>query len=548
MRIPVIRHGQIVAFACGIGAIGAFLVAMPGNILALTPSSPEVVAAIDRGVKFLESGEAQDERLGAKALLGIALLKYGEEPTHPKIVESANSIHNALSGYDLKKLNVSDANFNIYATGMSIIFLVELSPEKYHDDIVFLLKSLRSRQKPHGGWGYPDNTTGDTSMTQYGVLSSWEATQAGFHVPLESIEGVTEWLLHTQDPGGGFGYQGILSTGNGLVPQSDVRPSMASAGAGSLYICASLLGLIDKKEEKEVLPAALKEVKVKENGKERIKTRIDVRLIREAESRSKEWMAKNNKIDPAQWCYYYLYALERCMSFRELFDHKTEREPEWYNEGAEFLMKAQAPNGSWPNGQCQAVPDSAFAVLFLLRSTKKSIEKAISFGEGTMISGFGIPKDTDRLEVRNGKIVPKKLLGDAASMLDSLDKPDGRDFTKSVELLADLPSDKMESLTSKYGDKIRKLVENKSPQARFAAVRLLGKTRDLDNVEALIYALTDPDPTVVCAANEALLRIRRIPEAATFPENFSNEDRSVLIGKWKAWYRSIRPARRQDNS
>ena len=133
-------------------------------------------------------------------------------------------------------------------------------------------------------------------------------------------------------------------------------------------------------------------------------------------------------------------------------------------------------------------------------------------------------------------------------MLDSLDKPDSRDFTKSVELLADLPSDKMESLTSKYGDKIRKLVENKSPQARFAAVRLMGKTRDLDNVEALIYALTDPDSTVVCAANEALLRIRRIPEAATLPENFSNEDRSVLIDKWKAWYRSIRPARRQGNS
>ena len=105
-------------------------------------------------------------------------------------------------------------------------------------------------------------------MTQYGVLSSWEATQAGFHVPLESIESVSEWLLHTQDPSGAFGYQGVLGTGNSLVPQSNIRPSMASAGAGSLYICASLLGLIEKKEDKEVLPAALKEVKVKENGKE----------------------------------------------------------------------------------------------------------------------------------------------------------------------------------------------------------------------------------------------------------------------------------------
>ena len=69
----------------------------------------------------------------------------------------------------------------------------------------------------------------------------------------------------------------------------------------------------------------------------------------------------------------------------------------------------------------------------------------------------------------------------------------------------------MKTLTAKYGDKIRQLVGNKSPEARLAAVKALGKTRDLDNVETLIYALTDPDPRVVRAANEGLLRIRRVP-------------------------------------
>ena len=89
----------------------------------------------------------------------------------------------------------------------------------------------------------PERETGDTSMTQYGVLSSWEATQAGFTVPIESIEGVATWLLRTQDPSGGFGYQGNVGNGGGLVQQSDVKLSMTAAGLGSLCICASLLGL-----------------------------------------------------------------------------------------------------------------------------------------------------------------------------------------------------------------------------------------------------------------------------------------------------------------
>ena len=78
-----------------------------------------------------------------------------------------------------------------------------------------------------------------------------------------------------------------------------------------------------------------------------------------------------------------------------------------------------------------------------------------------------------------------------------LENPDGRDFDNSVERLAQLPSDQVESLAAKYGDKIRKLVGSKSPEARLAAVQALAKARDLDNVETLIYALTDPDYRVV---------------------------------------------------
>ena len=72
------------------------------------------------------------------------------------------------------------------------------------------------------------------------------------------------------------------------------------------------------------------------------------------------------------------------MSFREHFEHKTEKEPKWYNEGAEFLIKFQTPAGSW-NGQCGTVADTAFAVLFLMRSTQRAIVPTVTYKEGVMI-------------------------------------------------------------------------------------------------------------------------------------------------------------------
>ncbi len=86
-------------------------------------------------------------------------------------------------------------------------------------------------------------------------------------------------------------------------------------------------------------------------------------------------------------------------------------------------------------------------------------------------------------------------------------------------MLAELPSDTIESLSAKHAEQIRRLVGNKSPAARLAAVRALGKTRDLDNADVLIYALTDPEPGVVRAANEALLRISRSPSLVQLPDD-----------------------------
>ncbi|MEN6459083.1 MAG: prenyltransferase/squalene oxidase repeat-containing protein [Thermoguttaceae bacterium] len=512
---------------------------------ALTTKSPEVLSAIDRGIKYLESDAAKDDRTGAHALVGIAILKaHPDQPDHPKVLAAIARIQKAIENRDLDKAN---PDLDIYSTGLSIIFLIERDPIAHRADIEFLLAYLRARQKKHGGWGYPGRDTGDTSMTQYGVLSSWEARYHGFNVPMESIDAVANWLLRTQDPSGAFGYQGTIAENVGkLVPQQEVRHSMAAAGLGALYLCSHMLGMAgqpEKPAKEERIPSALREIKPKNarSDPSKYRSKIDPKLVREAEERGNGWFDANFKVEVAQYNLYYLYALERYKSIAELCDKNAEKDPQWYSDVAQFLIEKQSPNGIWNSG-CGEVPDTAFGVLFLLRSMKRSIEKAVAFGEGTMIGGRGFPKDTGDLVVdRHGQAKQRKLLGPADELIDALDDPEGKDFDRSIEQLPELPQDKIESLSAKHAEMIRRLVSNKKWEARLAAVKVLGKTRDLDNVPVLIYALGDPVPDIAKAANDGLLRISRNPTLVRFPDKLTDSERRAIIEKWKAWYQTIRP-------
>ena len=508
-----------------------------------TPESPEVKRAVARAIRFLESDDANDGRIGARALVGLALLKNGAKPEHPKVIQSLEAIQGRLGDLDPEKVRFGE----IYSPGLAAIFLVELDPGKYASEIQCLIDYLQLQQKPHGGWGYLDRQTGDTSMTQYGVLSSWEATQAGFRVPIESVEGVATWLLKTQDPSGAFGYQGTVSDTFALVQQSGVRHSMAAAGLGSVYICADLLGLVEKVDDREDgLPPALKEVKQEEpaGGAPKPKTRIDPRLLREAQARGNRWIRANYVIDPEGWTHYYMYALERYMSFRELAQKgsagDSAKESNWYNDGVRYLIDTQADNGSWES-RSEATADTSFGVLFLLRSTKKSIEKARNFGDGMLIGGRGLPKESDRVVVRKGKVVATPLLDRAQQLLAALDSPDDPEFAQAVEQLAELTSQQAEELIGEHANRLRRLAGERSPEARVTAVRTLAKTRNLENAPTLIYALTDPDPEIVREARDALRRISRRPSGFGLSDRPAAAELRTAIENWKAWYLAIRP-------
>jgi hypothetical protein len=530
---------------CWLAGLAAALGPAVGRALTLTADSPEVKRAIERGIGFLENPASQENRIGGLALVALVELKNGADAQHAKVVAAVDKIRAAVraADNDPDKIKVSDTpSTEIYNLGLAIILLCELDPSRNSSEIEVLLKSLLAKQKPHGGWGYPERQTGDTSMTQYAVLACWEAKQAGFVVRKETIEGVTHWIIKTQDPSGGFGYQGNVASGSSLVAQSDVKNSMTAAGAGIVYICADLLGMneeMKKKQQQGDLPAALKEVGQQE-ARRAARTQIDSRRLHETEVRANLWLRANYKIDPPGFTHYYLYALERYSSFRELAEGRIESEQKWYSDGAHFLIKSQAADGSW-SSQGEKVPNTAFGCLFLLRSTKKSIEKARSYGSGWMVGGKGLPKDTESVKVRQGNVVAAPSLAAADQLLAAVDNPEEAGLAEKMESLAALSAAETQVLLSTHAQKLRRLAEGATPEARRAAVSLLARGDDLDNVPTLIFAMRDSDAAVVREAWDALRRISRRLDLPPAPASPGEEQRKQAIETFKAWYLAIRP-------
>ncbi len=537
MGNPIFRCRPMV-FCTVLFLLGA---GVPVAVEAYTPKSPEVRAMIDRGIKFLESEKANDDRLGAKALSAMALVKHGARRNHPRVQMAVEAVQKATQGSDPAKLSE-----DIYSTGLSIIFLVTLDPQKYGKEITFFLESLRSRQKDNGGWGYARFGTGDTSMTQYGVLSHWEAAQAGINISTETIEKVAIWLSKTQDPTGGFGYQGKVSRSADPVRQYEISLSMTAAGLGSTYICSDILGLLERRERRASgVPAALTKVEKDdpEAGSTQRKTTLSRQLFQTVQGRGMGWMKQNDKIEDGKYVYYSLYALERCMSFRELAEGIGDSKdgPKWYNDGVAFVKENQKEDGSWRSSGSGSTPATAFAILFLMRSTKKSIQKAKNLGGGMLVGARGLPKDTDQVELLGGKVVAKAKMGAADRLLKLINATEDVDYSQAADLLAELPPHEAEAATKKHTEAFRRLVADKSPEARIAAIRALATHRNLENVPTLIYALTDPDLVVLREARDALRRIGRKPKGFGLTEEPSQAERLVAIGKWKAWYLAVRP-------
>ena len=493
---------------------------------AYTKESPEVRALVDKAVKYLEE-KSNEQRLGGKCLLGLVFYKEGYKD-HKFIKEAVAACKEAAS-----KRNADD----VYSNGLAIIFLCELDAKAHRQTIEFFLAAMNQRQKPHGGWGYQDRPTGDTSQTQYGCLGVWEAFQKGISVSPESITKVANWLIVTQDPNGGWGYQGKIGTPTGLVEQDEITCSMLSAAMGSLLICADLVGYLQPgaaDEEAASLPNALKISSSRDKSRKRLSTSINRAQLLETIRRGNAWMDKNYEVEIDRYTSYYLYALERYKTLQAILEGADDPEPEWYNNGVELLKKTQAEDGSWSTG-CGADCDTAFSILFLIRSMESSYG---SLGEGVALGGQFQFNDISRLKVRGGKLVASQAKTEVSKFLDMLDDDRIADIDA---LVSDSEALDVGNVDEKGIRGLKQVVRSGEPAARILAVRALARTGDFDHVPTLLFAFADDDPYVVREARNGLRFISRRFEGFGLKDKFTAAEQFEALDKWKKWYQSVRP-------
>jgi hypothetical protein len=324
---------------------------------------------------------------------------------------------------------------------------------------------------------------------------------------------------------------------------------MTAAGMGTSMILGNLVGMLTApegpKQEGVVTvvrtPTGLRRVEEEQQKKARKRApplpsgSVDRARLVETIRAGSAWYDKNFSLKVNMWQSYYLYSVERYMSFQEHLSGEYVEEPAWYNDGFELLRSSQAKDGSW-NDSAGPECATAFSVLFLMRSTQKSIQLAL--GEGTLIGGRGLPSDLSKLRVRGGRLVAPPKPTDVDTLLDMLDQ----DNPEAFDQLLDNPAAmQIENAGPDDARRLQQVAKSGPAGARLLAVEALGKLRSMDQAPTLIFALSDPDRRVVRAARDGLRSISRNVEGFGPSDNFDDGERSQAVDRWKQWYRSVRP-------
>ncbi len=517
----------------------------PMILWASTPESPEVKEMVKRAATYLSDTETPPSyAAGGAALIGLALYKADAPVSHPKI-QAAIKAARGVAEASPRNLGGSET----YTPATCFMFLAEVDPLESRPQLELLLDAILARQHPSGAWGYRPTTFDDTSQAQYGLLCLWAAHQLGLEIPVEAVERAALWFVRSMHSGGGWSYRPLPNvdpTKVGDQRHVQVTHSMAAAGAGSLYVCSHLLGFaVQPKQQDDGLPPALTKVEETDDTQGRtLRSRnVTAQTLKSTMNAADVWFSRNLSFETTWWTHYYMYGLERYMSFRELVQAERDPAPAWYRQGVEFLRRTQREDGSWQTvdspAERSAAVHTALAILFLTRSSRSMIQRAV-LESGILIGGHGLPKNLANVRMEDGRVVTPQMVRDVDDLLDMLRATDDMEFD-ARELPGGLSLD--EDLTKRTSqlERLRTLVTDPDFHARYAAVKTLARSDDLDNVPALIHALTDGDRRVAHEANQGLRFISRKLLAYPLPSEPTIQQKWAIQSKWKNWFLSIRP-------
>jgi hypothetical protein len=358
-----------------------------------------------------------------------------------------------------------------------------------------------------------------------------------------------EYLLRTQDPSGAWGYQGNDPGTFTRIPQSTIRYSLVAAGLGSLYVTADLLSVTSRQSAQRTapgkLPPALRPVLDPQSsaGSRGALSAEEAERLQRGMADGLEWFRQNPSLRITSWQFYFLYAYERMESFREKVEGSIQAEPAWYNDGVRLLRELQSADGSWSNGALTGADDqvaTAFAMLFLLRSTQDAIAKVVE-RDGVLRGGYDLPADVSDVRLQNNRLVAPVITGEVQDLVRMVEEGDGETLDRLLQHPDALSLSGLSGAGHEYADRLARIVRAGSFEARLVAVRTLGRQGDLDHVPILIYALSDPDPRVVREAQSGLRLTARKFDGFDLRDNAERAEIEAMIGTWKSWYESVRP-------
>jgi hypothetical protein len=257
-----IRAGALQLAACGLIASAAM--AQPEARTSPKPNTeresaqnhalddeitPELNAAVSRGILFLLSQQAADGSFGdgrfgknvaVSALAGIALMADGSLPGRGPHAEAvARCTEYVLANCTESGLIAGDAaNGPMYGHGFATLFLGEVygmsagggdtqMATRLHEALVKAVRLIEQTQNEQGGWRYnPVPYDADISVTITQIMALRSARNAGIEVSKDTIDRAVAYVRRCQNPDGGFRYQEEMGASG--WPRS-------AAGVASLY-------------------------------------------------------------------------------------------------------------------------------------------------------------------------------------------------------------------------------------------------------------------------------------------------------------------------
>jgi hypothetical protein len=294
----------------------------------------------------------QDTRVGATALVVLALANAGVEAEHPALRKSL----------DWLRQQKPEETYSVSLQTMALAMLAPDTDRPILERNVQWLEATQVTNGPAAGsWSYGKaKGTGDNSNSQFALLGLHEANRAGIQVDPRVWRLAHQYWVSAANGDGSWGYTIGNSGGSG---------SMTCAGIASVWITAEHIGTPAAMANRETVACC--------GGGSSPKV-----LDRALDWLGKKFTVLENPGGGRTWHYYYLYGLERVGRFTA---RRFIGQADWYLEGARMFVKTQDPfTGSFRAGPIEdPVVATSFALLFLAKGRRPVIVAKSSHDPGS---------------------------------------------------------------------------------------------------------------------------------------------------------------------